>query len=152
MSKRIFENILTSKRQLRLSSSTRSPAASRWRHVPPTQQPYDVPANEPVPCPTRRVGSVEKHPPRDGCARSPGWRRIVPKKPLRLPISAWPPADSRSRHGRPTQQPYEVKEQAPMTNSASGGRGEALPGTPLLSSRGGGESFKNGNPSVTQNP
>ena len=33
-----------------------------------------------------------------------------------------------------------VPEQAPMTTSASGGRGEALPGTGLLAPRGGGES------------
>ena len=61
MSKWMFENILvirnTTRKQVRRSSSTRPPAASRGRHVPPTQ-PYDVPANEQVPCPTRRAGSV----------------------------------------------------------------------------------------------
>ena len=48
----------TPRKQVRPSSSTRPPAASRWRHVPPTQEPYDVPADERVPCPTRRAGSV----------------------------------------------------------------------------------------------
>ena len=97
----------TPQKQPRLPSSTRPPAASRWRHVPPTQQPYDVPANEWVPCPTRRAGRVERHPPGDGSTCSPGWR-IVPQKQLRLPSSTWPPAASRWLHARPTQQPYEV--------------------------------------------
>ena len=37
-----------------------------------------------------------------------------------------------------------------MTKSASGGRGEALLGKGLLAPRGGGESLKNGHPSMTQ--
>ena len=69
----------TPSKQLRLSSSTRPPAASLWRRVPPTQQPYDLPAKERVPCPTRRAGSVVRWPPGDESARSPGWRRIVQK-------------------------------------------------------------------------
>ena len=126
----------TPPKHLRLKRSTRLPAASRWRHVPPTQQPYDVPPNERVPCPTRRAGSVERRPPGDGSARSPGWRRIVPTKQLGLLRSTWPPAASRWLHALPTQQPYDLpaKERAPMNDSASGG----LSGKGLLTSRGGG--------------
>ena len=64
-------------KQLRLRTSTRPPGASLWRHVPATQQPFSVPGAKQVPCPTRRAGSVERRPPGDGSARSPGWRRIV---------------------------------------------------------------------------
>ena len=55
----------------------------------------------------------------------------MPKKQLRLPSSTWPPAVSGWRHARPTLQPSVIpaKERAPMTGSASGGRGKVLPGT-----------------------
>ena len=36
-------------KQLQLPSSTRPPAASRWLHALPTQQPYDLPAKERAP-------------------------------------------------------------------------------------------------------
>ena len=55
----------------------------------------------------------------------------VLKKQLRLPTSTWPPAVPRPCQVPPTQQPSDApaKERAPMTGSASGGRGKALPGT-----------------------
>ena len=55
----------------------------------------------------------------------------VSKQQLRLPTSTWPPAASQWLHSRPTHQTSvaPAKKRAPMTNSASGGRGEALPGT-----------------------
>ena len=50
---------------------------------------------------------------------------------LRLPTSSWPPAASWWLHAPLTQQPSDepAKEQAPMTASASGGRGKTLPRT-----------------------
>ena len=42
----------TPKKQVRNSSSTRPPAVSLWRHVPPTQQPFSVL------CPRRITGAV----------------------------------------------------------------------------------------------
>ena len=50
---------------------------------------------------------------------------LVPKKQLRVPRSTRPRAGSGWRHARPTQQlsVTPTKERAPMTDSASGGRG-----------------------------
>ena len=48
---------------------------------------------------------------------------VLPKKQLRVPCSTRPPAASRWRDARPTQQPSDApaKERASMTDSASGG-------------------------------
>ena len=75
-----FEIILVirpPRKKLRLPSSTRPPAASRCRHIPPAQQHYDVPAKERASLPHLGEGGAWKSPSRGRLAWPPAWRGIA---------------------------------------------------------------------------
>ena len=67
----------TPPKKLRLPSSTRPPAASRYRHVPSAQQHYDVPAKERASVPHLGEGEAWKSPSRGRLVWPPAWRGVV---------------------------------------------------------------------------
>ena len=127
----------TPPKHLRLKRSTRLPAASRWRHVPPTQQPYDVPPNERVPCPTRRAESVESARPGTGPLAPRGGGESYPKNSCdsRPPRGLPPPrgGSTLSPHNSPTicRRKNGRRRMTPRAG-ASRGRGCSLPGVASL--------------------
>ena len=60
------------KKQLRLPSSTWPPAASRWLHASPTQQPSVAPAKKRSPVTNSASGGLEKVPSRGRVCSLPG--------------------------------------------------------------------------------